>query len=169
MNKLFFILIWVLSSSLTAKEPIMAILESVDSPSLQKFTLNNNHLYCDVYGILSLDKVMQRDSVNVVCKKSLLTFYKQNPEAKYFPQKILKVQQMYHVAFRDNKCILFAQGERTLSELLLREGLAVVKPKFKDEEYRTIFLNAQKSAKREQKGIWSGSVARDCLAEIYKQ
>lgn len=101
-----------------------------------------------------------------MCKKSIEQFYTQNPESEYFALNILKVKQMYHLEFHENSCTLFAKGEKSLSELLLENGLALVKPNFRDEIYTTIYKKAQKKARFLKKGLWSENIANECVVEL---
>jgi len=169
MNKLLSIILLGYFAFINAKEPTLAILQNVNSASIQKFTIANSSFYCDAYAVIGVDKLAMNSSVDSTCKKSLGGFYKRNPQTKYYSQELLKVLQTYHVEFKEEKCIVFAQGEITLSELLLKEGLAVLEPNFKDDEYKAIFRNAQISAKMNRKGLWGESIMRDCIAEIYKK
>ena len=169
MNKLLFISLIFIATLLSAKEPMLGILKSVPSSYLQKFTIANMNYYCKAYAVLSVDELTQRDNLNATCKKTLSSFFLRQPQTKYFSQELLHVMQTYHLEFKDKECLLFAQGEVTLSELLLREGLAVLVPNFQDEEYKGLFTRAQRNARFERKGIWSEGVARDCIAEIYKK
>jgi hypothetical protein len=169
MNKLLFIILLGYFSSIDAKEPTLAILQNISSTSVQKFTIANYSFYCDAYAVIAVDKLAKSPSVNSTCKKSLNGFYKRKPQSQYYAQEILKVLQMYHLDFKEGKCLVFAQGEVTLSELLLKEGLAVLEPNFQDDEYKALFRNAQSSAKMNKRGLWSESIIRDCIAEIYKK
>lgn len=75
----------------------------------------------------------------------------------------------YHLEFVKEECLLFASGEVTLSELLLREGLAVLDPKLKDEEYTYLYKNAQKIARFERRGIWEEVRMEECLTPFFKE
>ena len=75
---------------------------------------------------------------------------------------------MYHIEFKNQECILYALGEKTLSELLLENGLAVCKPIFRDEEFKYLFYKAQLKAKTNKYGMWKENFINDCIAELYK-
>ena len=169
MNKLFTLFFIVVLSILSAKEPTLAILQNINSTSLQKFSIANSNFYCEAYGVLSIDKLASNKSINPTCKKSISSFYQRHPQSKYFSQEVLKVLQMYHIEVKGDRCIVFAQGEVTLSEQLLREGLALLEPSFRDDEYEGLFKTAQLNAKVNKKGLWSESIVRDCITEIYKK
>ena len=153
---------------LSAKEPTLAILENVVSNEVQKFKISQYSFYCRPYAIVTLDKLYASSSLNSICKKSIESFYIKNPEAQYFSLNKLRVKQMYHLEFKDQRCLLFAQGERTLSELLLENGLGILKPLFEDKEYSYIFKNSQQKAKSLRRGLWSENIIRECIVELYK-
>ena len=73
---------------------------------------------------------------------------------------------MYHIEFKDKKCVVYAKGQMSLSEILLKEGLAVNEPRFKDEEFKYLFDKAQIRAKTLKKGLWSENLLKDCVSEL---
>ena len=76
---------------------------------------------------------------------------------------------MYHIEFRESKCLIYAQGQKTLSEFLLEKGLAMNKPAFKDEEFRYSFEKAQANAKFLKLGMWNEPVEKECAKELSKE
>jgi hypothetical protein len=93
----------------------------------------------------------------------LNAFIAEHPEYHYFSQTYLKRYQQYHLDILDSQCLLYAQGRKSLSELLLENGLAV-----RDEMKRNIILDYkfQRSvtrAQREKKGIYSDAILRNCV------
>ncbi len=165
----FFILLIFLIYPLNAKEPVMAILDGVVANGIQKFTFAQYSFYCKPYGVLTLEMLYENDSFNSGCQESLQSFYKKNPLSEHFSGDILKVKQMYHVDFRDNRCILYARGEKTLAELLLKEGLAVTKPLFNDDEFVYVYNKVQLGAKITKKGIWADTTVIKCINALYKE
>lgn len=164
----FFLVAFLLHTSLYAKEPTMAILRDITTNAVQKFSIEQYSFYCQPYGVISLDKLYENSKMDSKCKQSIKNFYKKNPNLEYFTMELLKVGQMYHLEFKDKECVIYAKGQRTLSEILLSEGLAVNKPIFKDEEFKFLFERAQTNAKLLEKGIWGEKVLKDCIAELYK-
>jgi hypothetical protein len=169
MNKIVSLLFLVFFSILPAQEPTLGILKSINSNTQQLFTLSNNTYVCNAYGIIGLEKLSRNTTLNDACKKNVEKFYTKNIKAKYFSESKLYKMQMYHIEFKKNECLLFASGEKTLAELLLREGLALLQANFKDVEYLYVYTIAQENARLEQKGLWKDSIVRDCIAEIYKK
>lgn len=164
----FIFVTFVMQTSLYAKEPTMAILLDITTNSIQRFNIGQYNFYCTTYGVITLDKLYENSKIDSKCKKSINNFYKKNPNLEYFTLELLKVRQMYHLEFKDKECIIYAKGQRTLSEILLLEGLAINKPMFKDEEFKFLFERAQKNAKLLEKGIWGEKVLKDCIAELNK-
>ena len=76
--------------------------------------------------------------------------------------------QRYSLVIKDNnRCIINVSGEKTLSEFLLEEGLAVKKPLFKDKEYSYYFYRSEQKAKENLKGVWKEKIIKDCVSYIY--
>ena len=154
---------------LQAKEPTLGILKKINSNTKQIFSINNKLHLCTSYGIIGIEKLSQNSNLKTACKKSIVKFYKQNPLVKYYSQNRLHREQMYHLEFKKKECLLFASGEITLSELLLREGFAVLQPFFKDREFHGVYTLAQRNARLERKGLWKSELRRDCIAAIYEK
>ena len=158
-----FILIPLLITSLNAKEPIMAILKNINSNDIQHFTLQNYSFYCQPYGVVTLEDIYRSSKASDICKQKVIKFYIKNPKSKYFSQTLLKLFQMYHVEFKDEKCILYANGRKTLSEALIENGLAVKKPYLKDEIFKYIFDEAQRRASYHKRGLFKDEVLKNCM------
>lgn len=170
MNKIIYIFfLYIVSSSFSyAKEPTMAILLDITTNSTQRFNIGQYNFYCTPYGVITLEKLYKNSKIDSKCKVSIESFYEKHPNLEYFTMKLLKVRQMYHLEFKNKECVIYAKGQKTLSEILLSEGLAVNKPMFKDEEFKFLFERAQINAKLLEKGIWGEKVLKDCIAELYK-
>jgi hypothetical protein len=163
----FFLQLFI-SLSCYAIEPTLGMLRYVVSNDTQKFSFKNTHFTCKTYGIVSLDELYYEPQTNDVCKAKIKTFYQKNPHLKYFSATLLDVRQLYHFEFREKRCILYAQGQMTLSELLVKNGLALVKPMFEDKEFRYVFKKAQRNAKLNKMGIWREKGLSECIS-IYKE
>lgn len=166
MNKILFLLSFPIVF-LFSKEPTLGILESIVTNTEQIFIIGQQRYKCTAYGILGVEKLLKSPKLNTACKKEIESFYAKYPQVKEFIHKKLKRSQMYHIEFKKRECLLFASGEITLSELLLKEGLALLDPMFEDKEYLRYFRDAQGVAKFEKRGIWKDAIVRDCAAELY--
>lgn len=165
----FTLLFYFLTTFVYAKEPTMALLISVPANDTQHFRLAQYSFVCKPYGIVSLEELYQASLTNETCKTTIEKFYRKNPLLLYFTSERLYKKQLYHIEFKENRCILYAQGQKTLSELLLRYGLAFVKPFFRDPEFYHSFINAQNNAKNDSLGMWSQDLVVQCMAAIYKE
>lgn len=164
MFKLFFLILLVDFSS-NAKEPTLAILKKIYSNNLQQIIINSYVLKCNAYGITSIEELREENLNNSVCQESINNFYKKNLNTKYFIFNLLKIEEIYHLEFRKNQCILYANGEKTLSEILLENGLALIDTKI-DKEFRYSFFKAQKKAKFNKLGIWREQIPKKCFLKI---
>jgi len=167
MNKIVYLLFFSFSALFSA-EPTLGILHSINSNTQQVFTIAQKRYVCDAYGILGLEKLLENSSINSACKTKIQKFYLKNPEARSLSFKKLHIFSQYHLEFKESQCILFASGEITLSELLLKEGFALLEPLFDDEEYVKYYKNAQELAKFEKRGLWEDGT-KECAAELYKK
>ncbi len=168
----FFILLSVFLSYLSsayAKEPILAILNNIVSNETQKFSIGNYSFFCEPYGILTLEKLYKNASIDSTCRKKVQNFYIKHPDLEYFSSTILDIQQMYHIEFKGKECVLYAKGQKVLSEILLEEGLAVKQPLFDDDEYNYLFMKAQNRAKFNKIGLWEDDNLGVCINILYKE
>ena len=153
---------------LEAKEPNLAILKNIDSNDFQRFSIKNSSFTCEPYGVLTLEEIYKKSKKDSVCRKNIEKFYLQNRDLLYYSESFLKVGQTYHIEFKSSKCIVYAQGQTTLSQLLLRKGLGVKKLRFKDEEFDALFSDSENSAKATKKGLWRSDIRRSCTAAIQR-
>jgi len=159
----------ILSFTLDAKEPLLGILTSVSSNDIQSFNISKYNLKCKTYGVLTLERLYDISKDNTVCREKIESIYAKYPDLKYFAQRLLKVQQRYHmVPKKIGECVLYAKGQITLSELLLAKGLAIVRPLFDDEEFRDDFNVAQRKARTEKRGLWKEEIFDICAAKLYE-
>jgi hypothetical protein len=164
----FVIVCLFISNNLSATEPVLATLNTIYSNEIQKFAIGNYTFDCRPYGVLTLENLYNTSEIDSSCRKSIDKFYTKNPILQQYVLRLLKYRQNYHLEIRNTECIIFANGEITLSELLLHKGLAVLKPTFKDEEFDNKYLSTQAKAKREKKGLWGENIYESCVAELYK-
>ncbi|WP_424565599.1 thermonuclease family protein [Sulfurimonas sp.] len=132
----------------------------------QKFGIENYTFECQAYGVLALETLYYKSKRNSICQKSIDAFYKRYPKKEYFVNFILKDKQLYHIQNKEDGCVVYAKGQITLSELLLKEGLAIKKPIFKDEEFQDYYTAAQRKAKMQKKGLWGTNIFTSCVPEL---
>ncbi|OIP56276.1 MAG: hypothetical protein AUK54_02540 [Helicobacteraceae bacterium CG2_30_36_10] len=168
----FFILLSVFLSSLFsvyAKEPTLAILNTIISNETQKLSIGNYGFTCEPYGVLTLEKLYNNATMDYTCQDKIKTFYIKHPDLEYYSSSILHIRQMYHIEFKGKECILYAKGQKVLSEILLEEGLAVKQPAFDDEEYNYLFSKAQNRAKSNKKGLFEDDTLSACIDSLYEE
>nr|WP_321265861.1 hypothetical protein [uncultured Sulfurimonas sp.] len=169
LRKISILIFYLLFTNIViAKEPVLAILNDVISNEIQVFGINNYTFNCSPYGVVTLEKLYINASANSACKYKINEFYKKNPKLKYHADALLHKEQTYHIEFKDKECLLYAKGEITLSEILLRKGLAIKNPNFKDKEFERYFNLAQKKAELEKRGLWGENILDSCNKELYK-
>lgn len=165
---LYFSIFIITQMSLEAKESSLAIVTNIYSNTIQKVKISNSPYLCKAHGVIGLNELLQISKKNSSCSKSIQNYYISHPKDKYFTDSIIKVGAMYHIILIDNTCILKAKGEVTLSELLLKNGFASLKKKFRNREYSDSFHRAQMRAKEKKIGIWSRDISISCLSQKYQ-
>lgn len=162
------IILFIFFYTLYAQPIHIAQLRAVDSNGMQKFTIGMNSFICEPYGTVTLEEILANNALIPVCKQKIENYLLVNPLKKYFIQMHLHLRQNYHVEFKDKRCIVYAYGQKTISEALLEEGLAVMKPNFNDDEFRYLFKKAQERAKNRKIGVWSDTTLQMCVSGLYK-
>ena len=160
---LFFLQVFMLAG-VYAKEPTLGILQNVYSNTLQQLSLDNSYFYCKAYGVVSLEEIYANQQTDTGCKEAIKTLYIQEPLLQYFSAMLLKKKQRYHIELKQQGCLLYAKGQNTLSELLLKNGLALLRENFADREFDYAFYKAQRYAKSMKKGIWGDLFVAECGA-----
>ncbi|WP_373070126.1 hypothetical protein [Sulfurimonas sp.] len=170
MHKIFrYIFIFLLFNiAILSKEPTLAILRSVDTNEYQKFSIGMYEFICRPYGVVTLEELFQRAEANSLCQTSINEFYLKNHMQRYFAQNLLKNRQTYHIEFKENRCILYAKGRLSMSELLIQNGLAFKKPNFKDKEFEHSFTQSQEYAQRLEIGLFKEKIEKKCVSELSK-
>lgn len=154
--------------TLEAKEPLLATLETVYSNSMQRFKINSNSFVCQPYGVISLERLYLKSQKGSLCRESIEEFYSKSRYLSYYTESILKIYQRYHIELKESECVVYARGERTLSELLLSKGLAIKRAHFNDKEFRYKFEKSSRTAKENKKGLWNTSIEKYCNIKLQK-
>jgi len=152
-----------------SKEPSLAILLNVNSNTTQQFNIGNYNFYCQPYGVVSLEKLYSNSTNGSICQKNIDMFYKKNPDLKYYSDTILHLKQRYHIDFKNGSCVLYAKGQLTLSEILIKKGLALVEPMFKDDEFISSFKKSELEAMLDKRGLWNSDIKKSCISEFIKR
>ncbi len=157
--------LFIFGLNLKADEPKLFLLDSIISNFELKFKTSRYTFTCKPYAILGVDDISQNDKE---CYDEVLKYYSLYPNDFYKVYKFLKVEQMYHIEFKNNQCIIYVRGQKTLTELLLREGLAVLEPHFMDREFEARFKKSQQLAKEKEVGIYSVNLKlKQCIYQLH--
>jgi len=125
--------------------------------------------YCNPHGIYTITQFLNDETVDDECKNELLKHLK-SIQRKYGKNlnKRLHLEQTYHLRFIDNQCILFFNDNKTYSQILVENGLGIIKKGFQSEDkwFEYQLNKAQELAQREKSGIWSNPFLAQCFEAI---
>jgi len=165
-NNSIFLFFFLFSTLLTAREPILSTLVKIVSNEVHEFKNGNYKYRCTPYGVYTLEELYRNAKEDSTCRKSIESFYKKKPDLFNYSYKMLNTFQSYPMIFKNQKCVINVAGEKSYSEFLLEEGLALKVPTKLDIEYDFLFLKVQKEAEREKKGLWSVNISKECASSI---
>ncbi len=134
--------------------------------ALLRLEYKQNSFECLPYGVVTLDEVYMKKATTNLCKRKIERFFKAHPKLFHISSYYLKTMQYYMTQIKQGGCIVHIQGERSFSQLLLAKGVGVIRRGFKDEEYGYLFDIAQKSAKRNKRGIWGEPALYECIVDV---
>lgn len=155
--------------SLHAAEPILGMLESIESNRYLTFSIGNQPYRCQPYGVLTLEELLAGSTLDSRCKEVVSNLYRKNPHLKGYGAKNLKRFQRYHIEPKQERCTVYAQGTRSYAEKLLRSGLAMRKPLLYDELWLFRWKRAQKRARNGELGLWKDKIWIDCVSGLYAE
>ncbi|MEA1916316.1 MAG: hypothetical protein U9N42_02180 [Campylobacterota bacterium] len=146
------------------------LLKKIYNNTYMKFKYKNTPYTCRPYAVVTLDEMEKSLVFNEVCQDAFKKYYINNPYAKSYAKLHLHLEQLYHLEPKKRRdCIMYSQGTRSYAESLLYEGLAVIKPSFRDELWKFRLNRAQLSAKDKREGVWGTTLLRECIAGIYAE
>ncbi len=144
----------------------IGLLLEVKNNSLLYFSIENRKHLCTPYGITTFDVLQYKSKDNELCQKALLEYYDKHPQDKNFAKKHFHTQQLYNMKKKKSSCIIYAEGKKSYSALLLEKGLAIVPIHFKDKVFENKYRKIENQAKITKKGLWKNPVLRNCMAQI---
>ena len=158
---------FLFTTNLYANEQKLFLLDSIISNFDMKFKSSRYSFICKPYAVLGIDDISRDDKA---CYESVISYYQVYPNDFYKAYKFLDVEQMYHIEFKKGQCVVYVKGQKTLSEILLENGLGVLKPHFMDREFEARFKKAEKLAKENKRGIYSQDIKlRQCIYKLHVQ
>jgi hypothetical protein len=146
-------------------EMTVGLLTSIESNTKQNLLYNNQPISCEPFGILTLEKISSNRSTPQECRSHIENFYKSYSHAKEFAREHLHIQQSYHFEIIKEGCVLYANGVETYSEMLLREGLALIDPAFDQKEWNVRLKRAQQGAQMQKAGLHDTQIEKFCIKE----
>lgn len=165
--KYFFLLLVFFLNPLIAKEPFIATLINIPTNDIQVYKHGNTKFSCLPYGVISIDEIYRKAKEDSICKLSIEKFYRKRKDLKHFTSSTLHIYQSYSLKIKkENRCAVNIAGEKTLSEFLIDEGLAIRKPSFEDKEYSYYFYRSEQNAKDKSKGMWKEKIVKNCMEYI---
>lgn len=166
-NETYFIRFIILLAMTTTLygEITIGLLTSITNNAKQTLLVNNVSIECIPFGIIPLDEMAKNGASPEECRQRINEFYQAHPYEKYFSKMHLHLQQSYHFEKDSKGCILYANGLESLSEMLLRRGLARITPTFDVPEWNVRFKNAQNYAQQNKIGMYETLILKYCILE----
>lgn len=160
--RLSILLIWAfpLQADIT-----VGLLISIDNNAKQTLLYKNATVICEPFGIVTLEKMMTGGTNPKECQAAIETFYKAHPHERNFAREHLYVQQSYHYEKINEGCVLYANGVESYSEMLLRNGLALIDPKFNQIEWNGRLKRALFGAEKQKIGLHMTQIQKNCMKE----
>jgi len=165
-NNFIFLFFFLFSTLLAAKEPVLSTLVTIVSNEVHEFKNGNYKYMCRPYGVYTLEELYRNAKKDSVCQKSIQSFYNKNPNLLNYSHQKLNTFQSYSIVFKNQKCVISVAGEKSYSEFLLEEGLALKVPAKLGKEYDFLFMKVQREAKKEKKGLWNENISKECASSI---
>ncbi|MBD3808972.1 MAG: hypothetical protein IE884_00380 [Sulfuricurvum sp.] len=159
-----FVIVLVLTTALYGEIKV-GILTSIESNAKQSILYQNATIPCEVFGVIPLEKMAENGASPEECRKHIGEFYRSHPHKKVFANEHLHLQQTYHYERVAEGCILYANGAESLSEMLLREGIALIDPAFNNIEWNGRLKKAEMGAKRSKAGLHDTLIQKFCIKE----
>lgn len=166
-NETFFVR---LLSALICMTPLygeitVGLLTEIESNSKQNLLHRNIRVPCEPIGVVTLEKMLLNTASPQECRSEIEQYYKAHPHDKQFAREHLYLQHSYHYEMIKEGCILYGHGAESYSEMLLRNGLAVIEPAFNNKEWNGRFQRAQKGAESLKSGLHDTLIRKFCIKE----
>jgi hypothetical protein len=159
-----FLVAWLITAPLQGKMTV-GLLVSIESNSKMWLLDTNTPHSCEPFGVITLEKMGLQGINPQECTQAIEGFYKTSPRTRYFARNHLHLQQTYSYERIQEGCVLYGNGPESYSEMLLRNGLAVVDPAFNNAEWNERLKRAQEGARTYQRGIHATSIRKWCIAK----
>jgi hypothetical protein len=143
----------------------VGLLTSIESNAKVILIYQNASIPCEPFGIMTLEKMVLYAASPQECKNAVENYYVSHPHDKQFAREHLILQQSYHYETLAEGCVLYANGPESYSEMLLREGLALIDPKVNQKEWNAKLKRAEQGAEKEKTGLHDTLIKKWCIKE----
>lgn len=139
-------------------------MSSIENNSVMTLLNNNNPVQCEPHGIKTLEWLIRDAASQGECQKSVDAFYISHPHERQYAQEHLHLYQTYHYEIKDKEgCILYANGPESYSEMLLKEGLAIMDDKYNNTEWNAKLKRALMRGKSKKERINDSDILQKCI------
>lgn len=143
----------------------VALLDRIESNEKMRMLYRNIPFSCEPFGIIGLEKMASQAPQPEACKQEIERYWRAHPSHRKHALIHLHPRQSYHFQLIQGGCVLYANGPESYSEMLLREGLAVRDPAFRNPEWDAKLQRAQTAAEKLKKGLYETSIKSLCIKE----
>ncbi len=151
--------------ALCSAEITIALLRSVPSNAEVNLLYRNSAFACPPVGVTPLEKLPFSAPDPQGCRVRVEAFMASSPEARTYGARHLHTQQSYRFERIAQGCVLYANGPESYSEMLLKEGLALIDPVFDHREWNYRLKRAQTGAEKMKKGVHGTDIKAFCIKE----
>jgi len=166
-NETFFVRLLTILMCMTPLygEITVGLLISIENNSKFQMIHNNAYFSCEPFGIMTLEKIAEKGVNPTECKNAVENYYISHPHEKQYAKEHLHIQQSYHYEMIKEGCVLYGNGPESYSEMLLRQGLAVIDPAFDNAEWNMKLKRAMQGALNQKKGMHDTQIQKLCIKE----
>ena len=146
-------------------EITVGLLVGIESNAKQTLLYQNRSVPCEPFGVIPLEKMVLTAPDRGKCTAAINQYYAEHPSERLFARRNLRLQQSYHYETIKEGCVLYGNGPESYSEMLLRNGLALIDPTFDNVEWNGRLKQALAGGERAQKGLHDTQIRASCINE----
>lgn len=170
-NETFFLRLSALLMCMTPLygEMTIGLLVSIENNGKMRLLYNNASVSCESFGIVTLEKMALNGVNPQECKNAIDSYYRSHPHDRFYAREHLHLQQSYHYEVIKEGCVLYANGPESYSEMLLRQGLALIDPAFDNAEWNTKLKRSVFGAQNRKEGLHDTQIQKFCIKKEEKE
>jgi len=146
-------------------EITVGLLTSIENNAKVNLLYKNIPISCEPFGVITLEKMALNGVNPQECRSAIESYYRAHPHDKSFAREHLHIQQSYHYETIKGGCVLYANGIETYSEMLLRNGLALIDPAFDNSEWNGKLKRSHQGAQIQKNGLHDTQIRAFCIKE----